>query len=92
MSAIEQALISRIRQLDEAQQARLLHIVEAMEPDGEDLTPPSEEEMRELLTFTSKTGAEIVAAGLLGGWEHKGIEDPVAFLEEIRRREENGSR
>jgi len=32
------------------------------------------------------TGKEIVEAGLLGGWEHLGIEDSVAWVEEQRRK------
>ena len=32
------------------------------------------------------TGAEIVAQGFIGGWEHRGIEDSVAWLEEQKRK------
>ncbi len=32
------------------------------------------------------TGAEIVKAGLLGGWEDQGIGDSEAWLQEQRRR------
>jgi hypothetical protein len=47
----------------------------------------TEEELKELLTFTPTSGADVVAAGLVGGWEDKGITDPVAFVEELRRKQ-----
>ncbi len=47
----------------------------------------SESEIEELLTFTPTSGAEVVAAGLVGGWEHRGISDPVAFVDELRRQQ-----
>ena len=39
-----------------------------------------------MLTFTPKTGKEIVEQGLIGGWEHKGITDSVEWVEEQRRK------
>jgi hypothetical protein len=45
----------------------------------------TEDEINDLLTFTPKSGAAIVAAGLTGGWEDMGITDPVAWVEEQRR-------
>ena len=50
----------------------------------EQFTP---EEIKELLTFTPTSGADVVAAGLVGGWEDKGITDPVAWVEEQRRKQ-----
>jgi hypothetical protein len=47
----------------------------------------TEDEIKELLTFTPTSGAEVVAAGLIGGWEHKGITDPVEWVEEQRRKQ-----
>jgi hypothetical protein len=44
----------------------------------------TEAEINDLLTFTPKSGAEIVAAGLAGGWEDLGITDPVAWVEDKR--------
>ena len=44
-------------------------------------------EIKELLTFTPTSGADVVAAGLVGGWEDKGITDPVAWVEEQRRKQ-----
>lgn len=46
----------------------------------------TEAEIAELLTFKPTSGAEVVAAGLTGGWEHKNITDPVAWVEEQRRK------
>jgi hypothetical protein len=47
----------------------------------------TEDELKDLLTFTPTSGAEVVAAGLVGGWEHKGITDPVAWVEDLRRKQ-----
>jgi len=48
--------------------------------------PWTDEEIREMTTITPKTGAEIVAAGHVGGWEDYGITDSVEWLEEQRRK------
>jgi hypothetical protein len=52
----------------------------------------TDEELAELIKPNPKTGAEIVALGHTGGWEHKGIEDSVEWLAELRRqrREKRG--
>jgi hypothetical protein len=55
------------------------------EPMGED-QGFTDEEIKELLTFTPKTGKEIVENGIIGGWEHKGITDSVEWVEEQRRK------
>ncbi|MBL8152994.1 MAG: hypothetical protein JNM70_02320 [Anaerolineae bacterium] len=52
---------------------------------AEDDEPFTDEEIKALLTFTPTSGADIVAAGLTGGWEDMGITDPVAWVEEQRR-------
>ncbi len=54
--------------------------------------PWTEEEIREMLKPNPKTGAEIVALGHTGGWEHYGIKDSVEWIEEQRRkrREQRG--
>jgi hypothetical protein len=59
-------------------------------PDAEttDKADFTEHELRDLLTFTPKPGAEVVAAGLIGGWEHKGITNPVQWVEEQRRKQQ----
>lgn len=50
------------------------------------------EELEELLRVEPLTGAEIVAAGLLGGWENKGITDSSEWVEEQRRKRQEGRR
>ena len=47
----------------------------------------TEEEIKELLTFTPTSGAEVVATGLVGGWEDLNITDPVEWVEEQRRKQ-----
>lgn len=66
-----------------------IHLTGKIIPDGQlQLEIPNldeqftEEEVKELLTFTPTNGAEVVAADLIGDWEHKGITDPVAWVEE----------
>jgi hypothetical protein len=50
----------------------------------------TDEELAELIKPDPKTGAEIIALGHTGGWEHKGIEDSVEWVQELRRqRREN---
>lgn len=46
----------------------------------------TDEEIKELLTFTPKSGKEVVEAGLTGGWKDMGITDSVAWTEEQRRK------
>jgi hypothetical protein len=58
---------------------------------AEDAEPPADqdftdEEIKALLTFSPRSGKEIVESGLVGGWEHKGITDPVEWVEEQRRK------
>lgn len=57
--------------------------------DNEDFT---EEEIRELRAIKPKSGREIVESGLTGGWEHKGITDSVAWVEEQRRKQKERKR
>ncbi|MEO8395750.1 MAG: hypothetical protein ABI700_22335 [Chloroflexota bacterium] len=57
--------------------------------DEQDFT---DEEIKELLTFTPKSGKEVVELGLTGGWKDMGITDPVAWVEEQRRKEEEDKR
>src|SRR5215207_6150089 len=49
--------------------------------------PWTEEELKELMRFEGKTGAEIATSDAIGGWAHMGITDSVAFVEELRRKE-----
>jgi hypothetical protein len=46
----------------------------------------SSEELAQALRIEPMTGAEIVAAGLAGGWEEAGIEDAVAWVDRQRQR------
>lgn len=48
--------------------------------------PLTDEEMAYYLTQEPMTGHEIVEAGLVGGWEHKGITDSVEWVKEQRRK------
>ena len=52
----------------------------------------TDEELAKLIKPDPKPGAEIVALGHTGGWEHKGIEDSVEWVKEQRRqrREQRG--
>jgi hypothetical protein len=52
-------------------------------PQPDDWRP---EDVESALKVEPLTGAEIVQAGLLGGWEDQGISDSDAWLEEQRRR------
>lgn len=52
----------------------------------DDEKPYTEEEITAMVTPHPKSGAEIVALGHTGGWEHKGIEDSVEWLEDQRRK------
>lgn len=47
----------------------------------------TDEEIREMTRIEPKTGAEIVAAGHIGGWEDYGITDSVEWVEEQRRKD-----
>ena len=46
----------------------------------------TDEEIQEMLRPHPKTGAEIVAAGHTGGWEHYGITDGGEWVTEQRRK------
>jgi len=50
--------------------------------------PWTKEELEALLTFKGQTGAEIANSPEVGSWAHLGITDPVAWVEEVRRQEE----
>ena len=52
----------------------------------------TDEEIKELLTFTPKSGKEIVEQGLIGGGEDMGITDSVAWVEEQRRKRRERNR
>jgi hypothetical protein len=54
--------------------------------EGEDVAPLTDAELDELMRPQPMTGAELVAAGLTGGWQELGIEDGAAWVEEVRRK------
>jgi hypothetical protein len=54
--------------------------------EGEDIPPLTDEEIAELMHTKPMTGAEIVAAGLTGGWSDLGITDGTTWVEDVRRR------
>jgi len=47
----------------------------------------TQDEIKEFLTSRPTSGAEIVAAGLIGGWEDLNITDPVEWVEKQRRKQ-----
>jgi len=61
--------------------------IETLIPESVKSEEFTEEEVKDLLIFTPKTGAEIVAAGLMGGWRDLEINDPVIWVEEQRRKQ-----
>ncbi len=53
--------------------------------------PWTDEEIEAMSHIEPKTGAEIVAAGHVGGWEDYGITDTVEWIEEQRRKRQANS-
>lgn len=54
-----------------------------------DNLPWTEEELDAALTFVPRTGAEIIASGVVGSWADEGIEDSLDWvLEQRRKRQE----
>jgi hypothetical protein len=47
------------------------------------------EDLDHALQTTPMTGAEIVKAGLVGGWESAGIDDSARWVEEQRKKRQN---
>ncbi len=47
------------------------------------------EELDEALTFHPATGAEIVASGVVGAWADEGIADSAAWVEDLRRKQQD---
>jgi hypothetical protein len=45
------------------------------------------EEIAELLVFTPSSGAQAIADGLTGTWEDLDIDDPVTWVEAVRRKQ-----
>ncbi|CAG1771055.1 hypothetical protein BAC2_01445 [uncultured bacterium] len=85
-----ETLVNEALQLSLEDQARLVtRIVTAMshqhdEMPLEDIEPFTDEEIAEMLRPEPMTGAEIVAAGLTGGWADLGIADGAEWVQEQR--------
>ena len=47
--------------------------------------PWTDAEIKAMLVSHPKSGAEIAQSDAIGGWEHLGITDSVAYIEKIRR-------
>jgi hypothetical protein len=54
--------------------------------EGEDIPPLTDEKVAEMLQTTPMTGAEIVTAGLTGGWSDLGISDGTAWVDDVQHR------
>ncbi|MCQ3930640.1 MAG: hypothetical protein DPW16_09275 [Chloroflexi bacterium] len=87
-----ETLVNEALQLSLEDQARLVtRIVTAMSRQDkdvlpEDIEPLTDEEIAEMLRPEPMTGAEIVAAGLTGGWADMGIADGAEWVQEQRRK------
>ncbi len=64
-------------------QDKITEIPVAIEDDEPPLT---DEDIAEMMRPEPKSGAEIIALGHTGGWEHKGITDSVEWVKEQRRK------
>lgn len=54
--------------------------------EGSDISPLTDDDITRLMQTTPMTGAEIVAAGLTGGWRDLDISDGTAWVEDVRRK------
>lgn len=86
-------IIELALQLSPVEQAHLIERLEAAmsqsavsEQDNDDEAPWTREELAEMMKVTPKTGAEIVASGVLGGWANKGITDGAEWVNEQKRK------
>lgn len=91
-------VIALALQLSPAEQARLMErlaaaMVDALSPyNAADDTPWTDEAIAGMMQVEPKTGAEIVAAGLLGGWADMDIEDGAAWVNEQKRKRQESRR
>jgi hypothetical protein len=60
--------------------------IEILNTDFSDDEPFTQEEIEDFLTFTPRSGAEVVRDDLIGGWEDMGITDSVQWVSEQRRK------
>lgn len=84
-------------QLSPAERARLVERLTAemqtVLTDEEPLNeqPFTDAEVAEMFKIQPMTGAEIVAAGLLGGWSHLDIADGAEWVNEQKRKRRNSA-
>lgn len=95
MSDLEfEDVLSHALQLSPAEQARLVeHLAASMRAALDRNHVPESfeaswtaEEVIELMKIEPLTGAEIIAAGLTGGWEDMGITDGAEWVNEQKRK------
>lgn len=89
-------LVEHIGQLSISEKLRLaehlMHDVRAqlsdtaMPDEQEDDAPLTLEEIHALLNVGPKTGAEIIASGVVGAWQNLGIDDGATWINEQKRR------
>lgn len=86
--AIREQIIQIVDGLSDAEQHSTLEFLRWLTaPEPESFNEPAPPDgVAEALTFTPRLSTEIVGAGLIGGWEHKGITDSVAFVMAQRAR------
>lgn len=97
MSAVRYDQVMELAlQLSPAEQARLverlaeMQTVLAAEEQLDDL-PYTDAEIAEMMIVHPMTGAEIVAAGLTGGWSHLDISDGAEWVNEQKRKRKNSA-
>jgi hypothetical protein len=78
-------------QLSPVEQARLMErlaaaVQDALSTDDEEEAQWTDSEIAELMQVEPMTGAEIVAAGLIGGWEDLHISDGAEWVNEQKRK------
>lgn len=85
-------VVSQALKLAPQDQARLVARVataigqELESPQREEVEPLTDAEIANMLRPEPMTGAEIVAAGLTGGWADLGITDGTEWVQEQRRK------
>lgn len=78
-------------QLSDFEKARLMErlaaaVKESLQGEPSEDETWTDEELAALSQITPMTGAEIVAAGLVGGWQDLGIEDGAEWVNDQKRR------
>jgi len=76
-------ILEQAKALSPDEREQLIHELRVMQADSEGWT---DEELDALLTIEPMTGAEIVAAGLTGGWKDLDIPDGARWVNEQRQK------